>query len=108
MKLVLKPTSREADVRLIAMIHGWHLEAELNATQERPLQIQWIVAADTRVTYVEDSLLNGAYLVIDGPHTEQVIDQVYKGLEVYRTIDFKAIENKELAPEKAAALVNAA
>lgn len=105
-KLVLKPTSRETDIRLIAMLHQWEPEGELPASSQRPRQVQW-TNSDTFITYVEDTILNAAYLVIDGPNTERISDQVRKGLEVYEAADLDELRRSDLPADKAISLVNA-
>jgi hypothetical protein len=46
-KAVLKPTSGEMDVKLIATIHGWQLQRDLPAQGAAPRQLLW-VAPDMR------------------------------------------------------------
>ena len=107
MKLVLKPTSNEMDVRLIASINHWQIQADIPADASTPWQIIWMLPeGDTRVIYVEDSLLRINYLVVEGSREVQVAELVQKGLEVYDSSDIDRLRQRDMDPAEAEKLVS--
>lgn len=107
-KLVLKPTSGENDVRLIAMVHGWELQADIPAG-DTPRQIHYAMPdGQTAVVYVEDTLLQTYYLVLNGPAEDDAERKVHAGLEVYSPSDLRRLLNPDVDTYDALRLVGAA
>lgn len=108
MKLVLKPTSQETDVALIAQIHHWRLVHDIAPATGRPRQLVWSTpSGDASITYVDDNLLNLRYLQFRGKERE-VAKQIQDGLEVVEQTDLQRIADPGLDPPTAVQLVNAA
>jgi len=107
-KLVLKPTSAEMDVRLIAQIHGWPFLGEVPAGPSNPRQIVWAAEDATEITYVEDTVLRQPYLVISGSREESVAERLQNGLEIYDPTQVVQVPLANLGADEASRLVNAA
>lgn len=109
MKLVLKPTSGETDVKLIAMIHGWQLQRENEAGPTMPRQILWATPdGSTSVVYIEDQILQLGYLLVNGPEEASVHKQVVDGLEIYTFDHLRRLEAADLPADEAITMVNVA
>ena len=109
MKLVLKPTSGETDVKLISMIQGWQLQREIAADATMPRQILWVTPdGSTSIVYVEDQILQLAYLLVNGPEEATVQKQVVDGLEIYTSESLQRLASPDVATDEAITLVNAA
>lgn len=107
-KLVLKPTSGENDVRLIAMIHNWELQADIPAG-DKPRQIHYAMPDGlTSVVYVEDTLLQTYYLILNGPAENDAERKVHAGLEVYAQSDLRRLFDPDADTYDALRLVGAA
>ena len=108
-KLVLKPTSEETDLKLIASLKGWQLLRENPAEPAIPHQILWTTPdGATTIIYVEDQLLQTRYLTISGPEEQAIAKQLEAGLEAYSLDDLSRLSSPDLAPPEAVVLVNAA
>ena len=108
MNLVLKETSKEEDVRLIAAINGWVLVAEYPNVNNTPHQIQWNYNLDTFIVFVEDFLLELNYLVIEGLDMEIVKNHVINGLEIYSEEDVLGINSEALDDSEVGNLIKVA
>lgn len=108
MNLVLKETSKEPDVRLIASIHGWALLAEYPASDSTPRQIRWDYQGDTAIVYLEDFLLDLNYLVVQGPREATVREQVFNGLEAYTSDDVFGLDSADVDAATAGTLIKVA
>lgn len=108
MKLVLKNTSSETDVRLIAMIHSWEFVIEFPRENNSPHQVQWKYGSDTIIVFMEDFLLNMNYLVVDGNDCQVIKKQVIDGLEIYQEADIERLNTDVINTPEASLLINAA
>lgn len=108
-KLVLKPTSGEEDVRLIAMIHDWELRRDIPADPTTPRQLLWVLPdGETSLTYVEDTLLQSRYLMPAGPAEAEAEQRIRAGLEVYDPSDLRRLLLPDLDASEALRLIAAA
>lgn len=108
MNLVLKETSGELDVRLIASINNWQLVAEYPFKDNSPHQIQWQYGNDTVVVYLEDFLLELNYLVVHGNDEDAVKNQVVNGLEIYTEADVFRLNSEFVDSQTATILIKVA
>jgi hypothetical protein len=108
MKLVLKNTSCETDVRLIAMINSWEFVVEFPRVNNSPHQVQWKYGPSTIIVFMEDFLLNMNYLVVDGNDCQVIKKQVIDGLEIYQEADIDRLNTEVVNTPEASLLINAA
>lgn len=108
MKLVLKNTTGELDVRLIASINGWQLVSEHHRINNTPHQIQWLYSNETIIVFIEDFLLNQNYLYIEGDELDAVKQQVIKGLEIYDEESICQLQSDFINQSEACPLINVA
>lgn len=107
MRLVLKLTSSEIDIRLIASINHWQLQGEISADKATPKQIIWTLPeSDTRVTYVEDALLGINYLLVTGQLEMQAVEALQNGLEIYSRSEIDPSHLRHVDPAEAEKLVH--
>ena len=89
------------EVETLAWDKNWHFENEQPRSDHHPFDtITWITAGgQTVINYVDDYIINVRYLVIDGPESDTIVQQVRSALATYSNADiqrkFKNAQNRE-------------
>jgi hypothetical protein len=108
MNIVLKETSGEIDVRLIASINSWQFLIEHPFSNNTPHQIKWVYNNDTVITFIEDFLLQLNYLFVQGIDSDIIKQQAINGLEIYTEADIYRLNTEIIHSPEACVLIKVA